>query len=96
MKIYIVTNEPYRDNSTIVGVELDRELAISAAQMFASEEKNIAIDDSWYVTEWDVETKTGRVICRFVRDIEVYDWYDMDKGTQVAFDGAGVLLKFEE
>lgn len=60
MKVYILTQEPYHDNSSILGVFTDEEKAVEALKA-SVDPTNINCDDS-RLTEWDVEeNEEGRV-----------------------------------
>lgn len=55
MKVYILTEEPYHDNSTILGVFLEQADGYNAAVAAASEKPDDCIDYDWALTEWDTE-----------------------------------------
>lgn len=54
MRISIVTNEPYHDNSEIVSVQISFDDAVAVAIMLAEKEPDKELDDAWNVAEWDV------------------------------------------
>jgi hypothetical protein len=54
MMISIVTNEPYHENSTIVGAFENRDAAVQMAVQLASDEPDENRDDAWLITEWDI------------------------------------------
>jgi hypothetical protein len=53
MILYILTSEPYHDNSSIFGVYTDREVALAALQA-TPDPTNINGDD-YRLVEWDTE-----------------------------------------
>ncbi len=57
MKVYILTEEPYHDNGTIVGVYDTEEKGISALRMIQADEKWLTTQngEDYMLTEWDIE-----------------------------------------
>ena len=57
MKVYILTVEPYHDNSRILGVFADEARAIESLKA-SVDPANINCDDR-HLVEWDVATNKG-------------------------------------
>lgn len=78
MIVYVLTDEPFHDNSEFLGVFLDRESAHAAA-MTAARILPGRIDADWVIREWDCEANklisTWRYSRKSVSDRHYYQKY---------------------
>ncbi len=88
MLVYVLTEEPYHDNSSILGVFASEKVALDVLQS-TPDPTNINEDD-YRLTEWDTATNTrGRewgMTGRQVREVGPVPWSDREQSRAVRKD----------